>query len=319
MALSPCGNQSAVPTTFLLLGLPGLWETRLGLCALFLLLYLLTLVSNLLLLAVVWVDTHLHVPMYLLLCALATSETCLSLAVVPQMLVALASLHGTAILSYQGCKAQMLLSGGWACTNCFLLAAMGYDRAVAVSDPLRYTTRMGHHVCICLVVGCWLGGFIVAGGMCGAIFWMSYCPGQNPLNHFFCDIPPLLAAAQGVTAPSEAAVLLLSLLVLGGSVVAIVASYGSILVAVLKVHGGRSWHRAFATCGAHLTVVVLHFGCASFIYLRPKDSYTLERDCLLSITYAVVTPFLNPLVYSLRNREVHTALHKLLVQRRVEG
>ncbi|XP_033029787.1 olfactory receptor 10Z1-like [Lacerta agilis] len=304
-------NQTR-PSEFLLIGLSDLPQLRFIILAVFLFFYLLTLSGNVLLGLAVWKDTHLQTPMYILLCSLALSETFISIALVPKALTGMASPDGVSSISFPGCVAQMFFASSLASTNCFLLAAMGYDRSVAVRDPLHYVTRMGGQMCTKLISLCTFIGFCVGASMTTAVFHLPFCPGHNRLQHFFCDIPPLLDLACADTHFSEVALLLLGLFVLGLPLFLILLSYTFIMRAVLRVSAPGGRQRAFSTCGAHLTVVVIHFGCASFIYLRPKSSFEPDRDRLVSVGYCVVTPLLNPMVYSLRNREVHAALKKTL-------
>ncbi|XP_077180410.1 olfactory receptor 10Z1-like [Paroedura picta] len=304
-------NQTKL-SEFLLLGLTKAPEMRFTLLAIFLFLYLFTLAGNVLLVLAVWKDAHLQTPMYIFLCTLALSETLISLAVVPKALQGLASPEGISPISFPGCVAQMFSASALASTNCFLLAAMGYDRSVAIRNPLHYAARMDGAVCVKLIVACSFGGFCIASGMTAAVFHHPFSPSRNRIQHFYCDILPLLELACGDTRTSEVVLLFLCMLVLGLPLSLILLSYVYILRTVLRVSTHGSHRKAFSTCGAHLTVVVIHFGCASFMYLRPKASYHLERDRLISVSYSVVTPLLNPVVYSLRNREVHTALKKTL-------
>lgn len=290
---------------FVFLGFSGFGELQLLLFALFLCLYLVTLASNVFIIVVIRLDSHLHMPMYLFLSFLSFSETCYTLGIVPRMLSSLV-VAGRAI-SYAGCAAQMFFSASWACTNCFLLAVMGFDRYVAICAPLHYATRMNPASCAQLVGASFLSGYLFGLGMTLVIFHLPFC-GSHEIQHFFCDTPPVLSLACGDTGPSELGILILSLLVLLVSFSSITVSYAYILTAILRIRSTEGRKKAFSTCASHLAVVVVHYGCASFMYLRPKASYSLERDQLIAVTYTVVTPLLNPIVYSLRNRAVQTAL-----------
>ncbi|XP_014940854.3 olfactory receptor 10Z1 [Acinonyx jubatus] len=290
---------------FVFLGFSGFGELQLLLFALFFSLYLVTLTSNVFIIVVIRLDSHLHTPMYLLLSFLSFSETCYTLGIIPKMLSSL--VMGGQAISYEGCAAQMFFSASWACTNCFLLAVMGFDRYVAICAPLHYASRMDPPFCARLVGTSFLCGYLFGLGMTLVIFHLPFC-GSHEIQHFFCDTPPVLSLACGDTGPSELGILILSLLVLLVSFSFITISYAYILAAILRIPSTEGWKKAFSTCASHLTVVIIHYGCASFMYLRPKASYSLERDQLIAVTYTVVTPLLNPIVYSLRNQAVQTAL-----------
>ncbi|XP_002715373.1 olfactory receptor 10Z1 [Oryctolagus cuniculus] len=290
---------------FVFLGFSSFGDLQLLLFALFLSLYLITLTSNFFIIIVIRLDTHLHTPMYLFLSFLSFSETCYTLGIIPRMLVGLA-LRVQAI-SYVGCAAQMFFSASWACTNCFLLAVMGFDRYVAICAPLHYASRMSPTICAQLISISFVSGYFFGLGMTLVIFRLSFCS-SHEIQHFFCDTPPVLSLACGDTGLSELGILILSLLVLLISFFFITISYAYILAAILRIPSAAGQKKAFSTCASHLTVVVIHYGCASFMYLRPKASYSLERDQLIAVTYTVVTPLLNPIVYSLRNRAVQAAM-----------
>ncbi|XP_008050807.1 olfactory receptor 10Z1-like [Carlito syrichta] len=290
---------------FVFLGFTSFGELQLLLFALFLCLYLVTLTSNVFIIVIIRLDSHLHTPMYLFLSCLSFSETCYTLGIIPRMLSGLAL--GVQTISYMGCAAQMFFSGSWACANCFLLSVMGFDRYVAICTPLHYASRLNPTLCSQLVGISFLSGYLFGLGMTLVIFRLSFCS-SHEIQHFFCDTPPVLNLACGDTDLSELGILILSLLVLLVSFFIITISYAYILAAILRISSAEGRKKAFSTCASHLTVVVIHYGCASFMYLRPKASYSLERDQLIAVTYTVVTPVLNPIIYSLRNRAVQTAL-----------
>ncbi|XP_004474299.2 olfactory receptor 10Z1 [Dasypus novemcinctus] len=290
---------------FRFLGFSSYGQLQLLLFVLFLSLYLITLTSNVFIIVVIRLDSRLHTPMYLFLSFLSLSETCYTLGIIPRMLSGLAM--GDQAISYEGCAAQMFFSASWACTNCFLLAVMGFDRYVAICVPLHYVNRMHPTLCAQLVATSFLCGYLFGLGMTLVIFHLPFC-NSHEIQHFFCDTPPVLSLVCGNTGLSELGILVLSLLVLLVSFSLITLSYAYILAAILKIPSAEGRKKAFSTCTSHLTVVIIHYGCASFMYLRPKTSYSLERDQLIAVTYTVVTPLLNPIVYSLRNRAVQTAL-----------
>ncbi|KAM4806809.1 olfactory receptor 10Z1 [Urocitellus parryii] len=290
---------------FVFLGFSSFGELQLLLFTLFLCLYLVTLTSNVFIIVLIRLDSHLHTPMYLFLSFLSFSETCYTLGIIPRMLSGL--VVGGQSISYVGCAAQMFFSASWACSDCFLLAVMGFDRYVAICTPLHYASRMHPTLCAQLIGASFLGGYLFGLGMTLVIFHLSFCS-SHEIQHFFCDTPPVLSLACGDTALSELGILLLSLLVLLASFFFLTISYAYILAAILRIPSAEGRKKAFSTCASHLTVVIIHYGCASFMYLRPKASYSLERDQLIAVTYTVVTPLLNPVVYSLRNRAVQTAV-----------
>ncbi|KAM4860427.1 olfactory receptor 10Z1 [Thomomys bottae] len=294
---------------FVFLGFSSFGQLQVLLFVLFLSLYLVTLTSNVFIIIVIRLDSHLHTPMYLFLSFLSFSETCYTLGIVPRMLSGLAL--GDQAISYGGCATQMFFSASWACTNCFLLSVMGFDRYVAICAPLHYASRMNPILCAQLVGVSFLSGYLFGLGMTLVIFRLSFC-GAHEIQHFFCDTPPVLSLACGDTGLSELGILALSLLVLSSSFFFITASYAYIVGAVLRMPSAEGRKKAFSTCASHLTVVIIHYGCASFMYLRPRASYSLERDQLIAVTYTIATPLLNPLVYSLRNRAVQTALRNAL-------
>lgn len=299
-------------TGFVFLGFSSFGELQPLLFALFLSLYLVTLTSNVFIIVVIRLDSHLHTPMYLFLSFLSFSETCYTLGIIPRMLSSL--VRGRQDISYVGCAVQMFFSASWACTNCFLLAVMGFDRYVAICAPLHYASRMNPSLCAQLVGTSFLSGYLFGLGMTLVIFHLPFCR-SHEIQHFFCDTPPVLSLACGDTSLSELGILLLSLLVLLVSFSFIAVSYTYILAAILRIPSTEGRKKAFSTCASHLTVVIVHYGCASFMYLRPKTIYSLKRDQLIAVTYTVVTPLLNPIIYSLRNRAVQTALRNAFRRR----
>ncbi|KAM9241829.1 LOW QUALITY PROTEIN: olfactory receptor 10Z1 [Dugong dugon] len=287
---------------FVFLGFSSFGELQLLLLVVFRSLFI-TLTSNVFII-IVNVDSYLHTPMYLFLSYLSFSETFYTLGIIPRMLSGLAV--GDQAISYVGCTAQMFFSTSWTC-KCFLLAVMGFDRYVAICAPLHYASRIHPTLCAQLVSTSFLSGYFFGLEMTLVIFCLSFCS-SHEIQHFFCDTPPVLSLACGDTGLSELGILILSLLVLLVSFSLITISYAYILVAILKISSAEGRKKAFSTCASHLTVVIVHYGCASFMSLRPKGSYSLERDQLIAVTYTVVTPLLNPIVYSLRNWAVKGAL-----------
>ncbi|XP_006218403.2 olfactory receptor 10H2-like [Vicugna pacos] len=275
---------------------------------LFLLMYLFTLLGNLLIMATIWSERSLHTPMYLFLCALSISEVLYTFAIIPRMLADLLSTHRS--ISFTACASQMFFSFTFGFTHSFLLTVMGYDRFVAICHPLRYNMLMSPRGCTCLVAWSWAGGSVIGMLVTSVIFHLTFC-GLNEVHHFLCHVPPLLKLACGNNVPSVAlGVGLVCITALLGCLLLILLSYAFIVATILKIPSSEGRHKAFSTCASHLTVVIVHYGFASVIYLKPKGLYSQEGNTLMAITYTVLTPFLSPIIFSLRNKELKNAMKK---------
>ncbi|EPY90208.1 olfactory receptor 10T2 [Camelus ferus] len=302
-------NRTTVVTQFILVGFSSLQELQLLLFVIFLFLYLTILMANATIMAVIRYSRTLHTPMYGFLFILSLSESCYTFVIIPQLLVHL--LSATKTISFMACATQLFFFLGFACTNCFLIAVMGYDRYVAICHPLRYTLIMNKRLGLGLVSLSGVTGFLIALVATNLIRDMPFC-GPNRVNHYFCDMAPVIKLACTDTHVKELALFSLSILVIMVPFLSILISYGFIVNTILKIPSAEGKRKAFATCASHLTVVFVHYGCASIIYLRPKSKSASDKDQLVAVTYTVVTPLLNPLVYSLRNQEVKTALKRVL-------
>ncbi|NXT86310.1 O10R2 protein, partial [Zapornia atra] len=299
-------NETNV-TGFVLIGFSRFPELRVPLFVLFLLTYLVTLTGNILLMTIIRLHRHLHIPMYFFLSILSLSETCYTFAVIPKMLANLITEEKS--ISFTGCALQMFVFIGFGGTNCMLLTAMGYDRCVAICKPLHYRVLMNGRVCGQIVAFVTVTGFTLSLIDTYFIFTLPFC-GEKEINHFFCDMGPVIQAACTKNNGIEVVIFIFCVVVVLGSFLLILLSYVWIFSTILKIPSTEGKRKAFSTCASHLIVVVVHFGCASIIYLRPKSTYSLEGDTLISVTYTVVTPLLNPVVYSLRNKDVQLALRK---------
>ncbi|EHB13685.1 Olfactory receptor 10J4 [Heterocephalus glaber] len=284
------------------------WHHRLILFVVFLVLYLLTLASNAIILTVIRLNRQLHTPMYFFLGMLSISETCYTMAIIPQMLSSL--LRPQQAISIPGCATQLFFYLTFGVNNCFLLTAMGYDRYVAICNPLRYSLIMGKKACLQLASGSWIIGLSTAIIQVSSVFTLPFCD-ASVISHFFCDVRPLMKLACADTTSKEFITLLISLCVLVLPMILIFISYVLIVTTILRMASAEGWKKAFATCASHLTVVIVHYGCTSFIYLKPKSQNSLQ-DRLISVTYTVIIPLLNPVVYSLRNKEVKDGLLRVL-------
>ncbi|XP_020725481.2 olfactory receptor 10H2-like [Odocoileus virginianus] len=280
---------------------------------LFLLMYLFTLLGNLLIMATVWSERSLHTPMYLFLCALSISEILYTFAIIPRMLADLLSRDRS--ISFMACASQMFFSFTFGFTHSFLLTIMGYDRYVAICHPLRYNVLMSPRGCTCLVVWSWAGGLLIGLLVTSAIFHLTFC-GLNEVHHFLCHVPPLLKLACGNNVQGVAlGVGIVCITALLGCFLLILLSYAFILAAILRIPSAEGRHKAFSTCASHLIVVVVHYGFASVIYLKPKGLYSEEGNTLMAITYTVLTPFLSPIIFSLRNKELKIAIKKTFLSK----
>ncbi|XP_041522597.1 olfactory receptor 507-like [Microtus oregoni] len=308
MAFLEDGNHTAV-TEFILLGLTDDPVLRVVLFTIILCIYLLTVSGNLSTILLIRVSSQLHHPMYFFLSHLASVDISFSSSVIPNMLVNFLVERNT--ISYLGCAIQLGSAAFFGSTEFFLLAAMAYDRFVAICNPLLYSTKMSTQVCVQLLAASYIGGFLNASSYTISFFSFSFC-GSNRVNHFFCDFTPLVELSC-----SYDSVLIVLDTFSAGSIVSITVfviavSYTYILITILKMRSTEGRHKAFSTCTSHLTAVTLYYGTVTFIYVMPKSSYSTDQNKVVSLFYIVVIPMLNPLIYSLRNNEIKGALKRQL-------
>ncbi|XP_058392622.1 olfactory receptor 10R2 [Diceros bicornis minor] len=296
-------------TEFVLMGFLSLDEIQLALFVVFLLLYIVILTGNITIISVICQDQSLHTPMYFFLGILSTSETFYTFVILPKMLINLLCVART--ISFICCAIQMFFCLGFAITNCHLLGVMGYDRYSAICHPLHYPILMNWQVCGKLAAACEIGGFLASLTVVNLVFSLLFC-GANKVNHYFCDISPVIHLACTNTGVHEFVIFICGVLVLVIPFLFICVSYLCILRTILKIPSAEGRRKAFSTCASHLTVVIVHYGCASYIYLRPTANYVSSKDRLVTVMYTIVTPLLNPMVYSLRNKDVQVALKKVL-------
>ncbi|XP_064145221.1 olfactory receptor 5T2-like [Loxodonta africana] len=295
-------------TTFVLKGFTDNREFQVVLFFLFLAIYLFTLIGNLGQVVLVIVDSQLHNPMYYFLSVLSFLDACYSSVITPNMLVGLMSKNKD--ISFLGCATQMFFSVIFGTTECFLLAAMAYDLYVAIYNPLLYSVNMSPRVCVSLITSSYVGGISHATLHTVATFSLSFCA-SNEIRHVFCDIPPLLAISCSDTHINQ----LLLFYVVGFieifTILIVLISYGFILLAILRMRSAEGRRKVFSTCGSHLTGVSVFHGTILFMYVRPSSSYTLDHDMIMPIFYSVMIPMLNPIIYSLRNKDVKEAIKKV--------
>ncbi|XP_044868428.1 olfactory receptor 5AS1-like isoform X1 [Mauremys mutica] len=304
----PRGNHTTV-TEFVLFGLTHCPEVEVVLFVLFLAIYVTTLVGNIGIIMLIYINSCLQTPMYFFLSNLAFLDLSYSSAIAPKMLVNFLAQSKT--ISFAGCAMQMYLFAAFADAECLILAAMAYDRYVAICNPLLYMPIMSRRVCVSLIAGAYISGSVSSLVHTSLTFSLSFC-GSNVINHFFCDIPPLLALSCSDTHINEILLFALCGFIQTSTFLVILVSYAYVLAAILRIHSTEGRHKAFNTCTSHLIAVALFYGTLLFMYLRPSSSYSLDADKVVSVFYTVVFPTLNPLIYSLRNKEVKDALMRIL-------
>ncbi|XP_049748807.1 olfactory receptor 5T2-like [Elephas maximus indicus] len=295
-------------TTFVLKSFTDNRELQIILFFLFLAIYLFTLIGNLGLVVLVIGDSRLHNPMYYFLSVLSILDASYSSSVTPNMLADFMSKNKA--ISFLGCATQMFLDITFGTTECFLLAAMAYDRYVAIYNPLLYSVDMSPRVYVPLIIASYVSGISHATLHTVATFSLSFCV-SNEIRHVLCDIPPLLAISCLDIHINQ---LLLFYAVSSMEIFAILIvliSYGLILLAILKMHSAEGRQKVFFTCGCHLTGESVYQGTILFMYMRPSSSYALDHDMTASIFYTIVIPMVNPIIYSLRNKDVKEAIRKV--------
>ncbi|XP_043338103.1 olfactory receptor 491-like [Cervus canadensis] len=304
------GNHTSV-TEFILLGLTEDPTLCVIFFVVFLGIYVVTLLGNISIITLIRSFSHLHTPMYLFLSHLAFVDIGYSTSVTLIMLTGFLR-HRLALLVF-GCEAQLCSVVTFGTAECFLLAAMAYDRYVAICLPLLYSTHMSPRVCVLLVGVSYLGGCVNACTFASCLLTLSFC-GANQIDHFFSDFSPLLKLSCSDVSIIEIIPSISSGSIIVVTVSVIALSYICILNTILKMRSTEGRHKAFSTCTSHLTAVTLYYGTITFIYVMPKSSYSTEQNRVVSVFYTVLIPMLNPLIYSLRNRDVKEALRKASVR-----
>nr|XP_012386030.3 olfactory receptor 5T1-like [Dasypus novemcinctus] len=296
-------------TMFILLGLTDDFKLQVFLFLLFLAIYLFTLVGNLGLVVLVIGDSRLHNPMYYFLSVLSFLDACYSSVVTPKMLVNF--LAENKAISFLGCVTQMFLFVTFGTTESFLLAAMAYDRYVAIYNPLLYAVKMSARVYVPLMIASYGGGILDGILQTVATFSLSFCA-SNEIRHVLCDIPPLLAISCSDTHINQLILFYFVGLIEISNILIVLISYGFIILAIVRMRSAEGRRKVFSTCGSHLTGVSIYHGTILFMYVRPNSSYASDNDMIVSIFYSIVIPMLNPIIYSLRNKDVKKARKKLL-------
>uniref|UniRef100_A0A8C3SUE0 Olfactory receptor n=1 Tax=Chelydra serpentina TaxID=8475 RepID=A0A8C3SUE0_CHESE len=300
-------NQTSV-TDFILSGLSDDPQLQPFLFLVFLVVYVITFAGNMVIMGVIKADPQLHAPMYFFLSHLSFVDICYSSVTVPKMLE---TFLAEKVISFNGCISQLYFFLALGATECLLLAAMAYDRYVAICHPLRYTALMSGTVCVRLTTWSWITSFLLPLVPVVLISQLRFC-GPNVVDHFFCDILPVLRLACTDTRLNEMLSFFLCSSVILGSFVLTLASYGSIITTILGIPSAAGRKKAFSTCASHLTVVAVFYGTVTFMYARPTRKFSFQLDKVVAVFYCMVTPLLNPIIYSLRNQEVKEALKKAL-------
>ncbi|XP_020830131.1 olfactory receptor 8K1-like [Phascolarctos cinereus] len=295
-------------TEFILMGITNLPELQGPLFIVFFLNYMVTALGNLGIIILTTVDSHLQTPMYFFLRHLAFVDLGYSTAIGPKMLVSF--IEEKNVISYNGCAIQLVFIGIFITTEIFILSAMAYDRYVAICKPLLYMVIMSGRVCWILVAISYLYSIMVCLVITTKIFVSSFCK-SNVLQYFYCDCMFLLSVICSDTSEAGLIIMTFSAINLVSSLLIILVSYILILMTILRMNSSEGRHKAFSTCGSHLTVVILFYGTLLFMYLQPQSSHSFDTDKMASVFYTLVIPMLNPLIYSLRNKEVKYALKRL--------
>ncbi|XP_057362548.1 putative olfactory receptor 5AK3 [Manis pentadactyla] len=301
-------NNGTELTEFILLGFAGQHKSWHILFPVFLLIYVASLMGNIGMILLIKIDSCLHTPMYFFLQHLAFVDLCYTSAITPKMLQNFVGTEQS--ISFIGCMMQLLVYGAFATVDCYILAAMAADRYVAICNPLRYPTVMSQRVCMQLLLGSYLVGFLNGSVNTGFTFSLNFCK-SSKINHFFCDEPPILALS---CSNVDLNIMLLTVFVgfnLTLTVLVVIFSYIYILAAILKISSAAGRKKAFSTCTSHLTAITIFYGTLSYMYLHQGTIGSQEQAKVASVFYGIMIPMLNPLIYSLRNQDVKEALKQI--------
>ncbi|XP_004604829.2 olfactory receptor 8G1-like [Sorex araneus] len=305
------GNDSTV-TEFILAGLAVRPELQLPLFLLFLGIYVVTVVGNLGMITLIGLSSNLHIPMYYFLCGLSFIDLCQSTIITPKMLVNFVADKN--MISYPECMTQLYFFLIFGISECYMLAAMAYDRYVAVCNPLLYNITMSYQVCSCLVFGVYSVGVIESTVLTGCMLRLHFCK-VDRINHYYCDLYPLLELSCSSTYINEVMVLCFGTVNVLVPSLTILGSYIFIIASILRIRSTEGRSKAFSTCSSHISAVSVFFGSAAFMYMQPSSVSSMDQGKVSSVFYTIVVPMLNPLIYSVRNKDVKVALNKILKKR----
>nr|XP_005284291.2 olfactory receptor 1019-like [Chrysemys picta bellii] len=308
----PMGRENNTSVTeFILLGFSSNPAEELVLFGVFTAIYLVALLGNVLILLLVSLDSRLHSPMYFFLGNLSVVDIGYTSSTVPKMLANYLSRDKS--ISWASCLSQMFFFISFGGIECLILGVMAYDRYVAICHPLHYGMFMSRRMCALLAAAAWAMGLTNSAVHSSLMSILSFCRG-NVLHHFFCDIPPLFQLSCSDTRTNQAVTIVVGGAIVFSSLLGTLVSYVYIALAILRIRTREGRLKAFSTCASHLTVVSLYFGTILFTYLRPNSTYSQEQDRALPVLYGIIIPMLNPIIYSLRNKDVKGALQKALAR-----
>ncbi|XP_075768354.1 olfactory receptor OR9H1-like [Pelodiscus sinensis] len=299
-------NHTAL-ADFVLLGFGCGLEPKMGPFVAFLVIYAITVLGNVLLVFLIRVSSRLHTPMYFFLMNLSLLDLCYSSTIAPKAMATF--LAGSQTISFHGCAIQFFFFGVFVTTETFLLAAMAYDRYSAICSPLLYPVAMSKRVCLQLLVGSYVCGIINTMVQATFTFTLRFC-GSREIDHFFCDIPALLSLSCSNTATNKLVLFTLSSLILVSTSMVILVSYACVITTILQIRSTEGRQKAFSTCTSHMVAVGVFYGTLTFMYAQPSSFISLAHSKEVSVFYTLVIPMLNPLIYSLRNKDVKEALQR---------
>ncbi|XP_049713395.1 olfactory receptor 8G1-like [Elephas maximus indicus] len=305
------GNHSTV-TEFILAGLIDKPELQLPLFLFFLGVYIVTVVGNLGMVTLIGLSSHLHTPMYYFLSSLSFIDLCYSTVITPKMLVNFVTEKNT--ISYPECMTQLYFFIFFIVSECHMLAVMAYDHYVAICKPLLYNVTMSYRVCSWLLIVVYMIGFIGATAHTGCMLRVVFCKAKI-INHYFCDVRPLLELSCSSIYINVVVLLCFSTFNTLVPTLNILASYASIIASILRIHSTEGRSKAFSTCSSHILAVTIFYGSAAFMYLQPSNVSSMDQSKVSSVFYTIIVPMLNPLIYSLRNKDVKVALNKIIEKR----
>ncbi|XP_030418492.1 olfactory receptor 1019-like [Gopherus evgoodei] len=294
-------------TEFILLGFTGNLKLQVTLFVVFLLIYLLILTGNLTLITLIRIDSRLHTPMYFFISNLALLDVGYSTIIISSMLMTFAA--RSKVISLTGCTVQLFFFIIAISCECWLLSVMAYDRFMAICSPLLYTIIMSKRFCVLLVLGSYFMSCLNSMVQTVFIFRLSFCDAY--INHFFCDMPPLVKLSCSDTRIIDIVHFTCVMMLVSTTILIILISYIYIVVTILRINSAKDQRKVFSTCASHLTAVTIFYGTGSFMYLRPSSKSSMDQDKIISVFYTLVIPMLNPLIYSLRNKEVKEAFRRI--------